>query len=106
MFVFGATFHSMFAFFSPGPMEIMIIGGIAVLLFGSRLPIVARSLGKSLVEFKKGMHGVEDELNSAVNSPPSQVSHDDVDDQREASAPRFEPPTSEPRQEAAESEQN
>ena len=92
--------------FGLGVPEMIIVGVVAVLLFGSRLPSVARSLGKSLVEFKKGMHGVEDELNSAVYSPPSQVSHDEVDDRDEASAPRFEPPTSEPRQETAESEQS
>ncbi len=91
--------------FGLGVTEMVIFGIVAVLLFGSRLPSVARSLGKSLVEFKKGMHGVEDELNNAVYSPPSKVSHDEVDDHREASAPRFEPPTSEPRQETAESEQ-
>jgi sec-independent protein translocase protein TatA len=45
-----------------GPMEMMIIMGIAVLMFGKRLPEVGRSLGKGIVEFKKGLHGVEDEL--------------------------------------------
>ena len=54
-----------FAFgFSPGPMEMMIIGIVAVLLFGKRLPEVGRSLGKGLVEFKKGLHGVEDARDS------------------------------------------
>ncbi len=98
-----------------GPTELVIIGVVAVLLFGSRLPSVARSLGKSMVEFKKGMHGVEEELNSAVYSPPSRAnqgkaSQDNasqgggVADHDEESAHRFEPPTGEPRQEAAESE--
>ena len=105
MFGLGVITPSMFAFLSPGPIEIVIIGVVAVLLFGSRLPSVARSLGKSLVEFKKGMHGVEEELNSAVYSPPSRATHDEsVDDHDEASTPRFEPPTAEPRQETAESE--
>jgi sec-independent protein translocase protein TatA len=45
-----------------GPMEMLIVGGIAVLLFGSRLPEVARSLGKSYVEFKKGLGGISDEV--------------------------------------------
>jgi sec-independent protein translocase protein TatA len=44
----------------PGPMEMLIIGLVAVLLFGNRLPGVARSLGSSLVEFKKGLREVED----------------------------------------------
>ena len=45
-----------------GPMELMIVMGIAVLLFGKRLPEVGRSLGKGIVEFKKGLNGVADDL--------------------------------------------
>ena len=47
---------------APGPWEMMIIGMIALLLFGKRLPEVARSLGKGLVEFKKGVKGIEDDV--------------------------------------------
>lgn len=45
--------------FGLNPMELMIVAGIALLLFGSRLPGVARSLGKSITEFKKGATDVE-----------------------------------------------
>lgn len=55
-------YPSLLAFFSPGPMEMLIIGIIAVLLFGKRLPEVGRSLGRGLVEFKKGVRGAEDEV--------------------------------------------
>lgn len=48
--------------FGLSPMELMIIGVVAVLLFGSRLPGVARSLGKSMTEFKKGMSGLEEDV--------------------------------------------
>ncbi len=48
-----------------GPMELLIVGGIALLIFGNRLPSVARSVGKSLVEFKKGMNEIEDEVKNA-----------------------------------------
>jgi sec-independent protein translocase protein TatA len=45
--------------FGLGPMELMIVGVVAVLLFGKRLPEVGRSMGKSIVEFKKGMRDGE-----------------------------------------------
>jgi sec-independent protein translocase protein TatA len=87
----------------PGPMEMLIIGAIAVLLFGKRLPEVGRSLGKGIVEFKKGIQGIEDEIESSVTASPSEISGDDVDDRDEATAPKFEPPAGEPKAETVES---
>ena len=46
----------------PGLPEMMIIGVIVLLLFGNRLPSVMRSLGKGITEFKKGVSGIEDEV--------------------------------------------
>lgn len=58
-----------FAFLgSLGPMEIAIVGGVMLLMFGNRLPSVMRSLGKSVVEFKKGVAGIEDDLDQAVTA--------------------------------------
>ena len=86
------------AFFSPSPMEMIIVGVIAVLLFGSRLPSVARSLGKSFVEFKKGVRGIEDEVRDASYREPAQVTHSDMAGESEPpAAPRFEPPTEPPK---------
>ncbi len=45
----------------PGPLEIVIIAGIFLLLFGKRVPGVMRSLGSSIVEFKKGISGADDD---------------------------------------------
>jgi sec-independent protein translocase protein TatA len=50
----------------PGMFEWIIIGGIGLLIFGKRLPEVGRSLGKGIVEFKKGLKGIEEEV-SAVD---------------------------------------
>ena len=50
--------------------EMLIVGIVAIILFGSRLPTVARSLGKSLTEFKKGMREFESEMKSSVYSEP------------------------------------
>jgi len=83
--------------FGVGPMEMAIVGVIALLLFGKRLPEVARSLGKGIVEFKKGIQGVEDEIQDAVHrSPTAQSRPVPQDDREEAVAPKFEPPRVEP----------
>jgi sec-independent protein translocase protein TatA len=55
----------------PGPFEMMIIGVIMLLLFGNRLPSLMRSLGRGVIEFKKGVHGIEDELESSIENTPS-----------------------------------
>jgi len=52
------------------PMDIIIILGIGVLLFGRKLPEMGKMLGKGLVEFKKGISGMEDEVMGSVNSTP------------------------------------
>jgi len=38
-----------------GPWELMIVGGIAFLFFGNRLPSMMRSLGQSVNSFKAGL---------------------------------------------------
>ena len=47
-----------------GGWEWLIVLGIMLLLFGNRLPGVMRSMGKSIVEFKKGVKGIEDDLDN------------------------------------------
>jgi sec-independent protein translocase protein TatA len=49
------------AMFGLGPMELLIVAGIVLLLFGSRLPKVMRSLGEGIVEFKRGVQGIEED---------------------------------------------
>ena len=45
-----------------GGWEMIAIAIVALLLFGKRLPEVMRSLGRGVVEFKKGLKGIEDEI--------------------------------------------
>lgn len=79
------------------PMELVVIGVVAVLLFGNKLPSVARSLGKSMTEFKKGMHDLQDELRAADAPRPAKApKYHEIDDRDEATAPKFEPPPAEP----------
>ena len=50
--------------------ELLILLGIALLLFGgSRIPSLARSLGKSITEFKKGVQGIEEEVKNSTDAP-------------------------------------
>ena len=61
---------------NPSPIELLILVGFGVLLFGRRLPEVGRSLGRGIVEFKKGLKGIGDEIDDASNrpSPPAAAS--------------------------------
>lgn len=43
------------------PMGLLIVGLVALLMFGNRLPEVMRGLGKSVTEFKKGINDKSDE---------------------------------------------
>lgn len=57
---------------SLGPMELALLLGIALLVFGpSRLPGLGKSLGDAIRGFKKGMEGEEE-----PKSRPEQISSD------------------------------
>jgi sec-independent protein translocase protein TatA len=106
------TSSFLFAWGMPGPFETLIILVLAVLLYGQRLPEVARKVGKGFAEFQKGLRGLESELHTAINSSVSSSSsssassgksaasaeyttYDDMLDHEEATAPKFEPPLAE-----------
>ncbi|HUQ70046.1 MAG TPA: twin-arginine translocase TatA/TatE family subunit [Planctomycetaceae bacterium] len=83
----------------PGLPEMIVFGIIALLLFGKRLPEVARGLGKGIVEFKKGLRGIEEEVDTATYSRSDSSSSSrpaPPEERSEVTAPKFEPPTSEP----------
>ena len=81
-----------------GYQELLLIAVVAVLLFGKRLPEVARTVGSSYQQFRKGLHEMTssikldefDDPNDASNSSTSFSS--DVDDYDETPAPRFDKP--------------
>jgi len=58
-----------------GLVEMLMVMGVAVLLFGKRLPEVGRSLGRGIIEFKKGLSDVSQDLDygssSSVGNPSS-----------------------------------
>lgn len=93
--MFGMSWH-----------EMMIVGVIAILLFGKRLPEVAKSLGNTYREFKRGLSDFHSQVDLTDMSSPtksygstarSNSYNRDPDDYEEATAPRFDPPPSEPK---------
>jgi sec-independent protein translocase protein TatA len=84
--------------------ELLVLGVVAILLFGKRLPDVAKTLGKKYADFRRGLSDIQSQfdLSDTYSSRPSRSSYsarstqDDYDDYDEASAPRFQPPPSEP----------
>jgi len=98
----------MFALIGMGPVEMMIIGAIAVILFGSKLPDVARSMGNSYREFRSGLNDFQSNTNvpdyPTNDAYSSSTATDEYDDYDDVTAPKFSPPPtedSEPADEAA-----
>ena len=86
---------------SIGYQELVVIAAVAVILFGGRLPEVARTLGHSYQQFRKGLSDLQSSLNSEVvesyeEKPSYRNSLPDYSDSQEDIAepigPRFEPP--------------
>ena len=68
-----------FAFFQNlGMTELMIVAFVSLLIFGNRLPSVMRSLGKSVTEFKKGVSGIEDDIDQAGTQDKKRENHQAV----------------------------
>lgn len=57
----------------PSMPELLILLVLGLLFFGKRLPEVGRSLGQGIVQFKKGLKDIEDEVNTTVNTPTPQT---------------------------------
>ena len=65
--LYGLSPETTLAFGLPGGWEWAAILILGLLIFGRRLPEVGRSVGKSIVEFKKGIKGIEDEIDDESN---------------------------------------
>jgi sec-independent protein translocase protein TatA len=103
-----------------GPTTLLILGVLAILLFGERLPEVGRTFGKKIMGFKRSIQGIQEEFRSAAQSVTSEItdtvssssstSYDgspssssprpaatyDDSDHDVTTAPKFVPPAAEP----------
>jgi sec-independent protein translocase protein TatA len=73
--------HPIPAFSTPGPLEMIIILGVAVVVFGDRLPEVARNLGKSLSELKRGLKEATEMKDDVTKHVRDTAKLDDISDE-------------------------
>jgi len=83
--------------FGLGVMEVAVLVILGVLLFGKNLPSMGRYIGKSIVEFKKGVKGLEDDFEGAGGAGGSrgEIAHAETPPHRApqrvgVTAPKFE----------------
>ncbi len=88
--------------FGLSPFEMMVIGVIAVVLFGGNLPDVARKAGSMYREFRGRLQEVQREFRAAeyearrsfsMDSPPPSQAEEEDDEESEPAAPKFTPPS-------------
>jgi sec-independent protein translocase protein TatA len=86
-----------------GPPELLVIGVLAIILFGAKLPEVARSLGSSYREFRRGLNDVQQQfkmaeyeatrpLTAEEKKRAERVNRNDDDEPAGPSVPKFTPP--------------
>ncbi|MDX1681603.1 MAG: twin-arginine translocase TatA/TatE family subunit [Phycisphaeraceae bacterium] len=63
-----------------GWQEAVLLAVLGLLIFGRRLPEVGRNLGKGIVEFKKGLSGVQEEIEKAGGPAEESSTPDTADD--------------------------
>ncbi len=84
--------HYTLALQMPGMGEWIVIAVIGLLFFGKRLPEVGRSLGHGIVEFKKGLKGINTDIDDEVDTAQRQQEQRRISSQ----ASRFDPVTGKP----------
>jgi len=80
----------MLALGMPGPFELILLTGLGLLFFGRRLPEVGRSIGQTIVQFKKGMSEVSNPEVAKEDAKPA------LPEDPTSSAYKFDPLTGKP----------
>jgi len=89
--------------FGLGPLELVVIGAIAVMLYGKRLPEVGRTFGKTVGDLRRQWQTLSRELEIAANAEattttsrrpaaPRRLASEEAAGVRLVESPRFEPP--------------
>ena len=89
--------------FGLGMSEIVIIGIVAILLFGKNLPAHAAKFAKMYREFRRGLTDIQSQIDftgeltgDTPSKPKPKKTYSDYDDRDDISAPKFEPPPAPP----------
>ena len=58
--------------FGIGHWELLVVLFVALLMFGKRLPMAARNVGRSMISFKEGLQGIDvrSDIEEAVSAAP------------------------------------
>ncbi len=77
-----------------GYSELIVLGIVAVVLFGRKLPEVARSVGNSYAQFRKGLAEIQTTFHeNEFEATPARLEFErDYDDLTEPTSPKFQPP--------------
>ena len=78
------------------PENWLVLGLLGLLLFGKRLPEVGRNLGKGIIQFKKGLAGIEDDVTHAGQHPTIGRNEPAILPWQPAAVHRFDPYTGKP----------
>lgn len=80
----------------PSGWEWIALLALGLLIFGKRLPEVGRSLGRGIVEFKRGVRGLEEEIDSESQKSSSQPAQFEQGQSRTVSQAQHAPAEAEP----------
>ena len=69
---------TLLAFGLPSGSEWILLLVLGLLIFGRRLPEVGRNVGRSIVEFKRGIKGIGDEIDKESAQPAQKSSTDQL----------------------------